>query len=77
LGFPLACLRRIFSWLIFIGEGWSKMEKKFSVFWSIVLIFGMIWFGQEMGWISYSFDFPWIPAILILFALGALTKRLG
>ncbi len=50
-------------------------RKRFSVFWSVVLIFGAIWFGKEMGWISYHFDFPWIPAILILFALGALVKR--
>lgn len=51
------------------------MVKKFSVFWSIVLIFGVIWFGQDMGWIPYSFDFPWIPAVLILFALGALVEK--
>jgi len=49
-------------------------NKRLSVFWSIVLIFGGIWFGKEIGWISYSFDFPWIPAILILLALGALIK---
>jgi len=51
------------------------MMKRLSVFWSIVLIFGVIWFGQDMGWISYSFDFPWIPSILILFALSVLIKR--
>ena len=51
------------------------MAKRFSVFWSIVLIFGVIWFGQEIGLISYSFDFPWIPAVLILFALGALVEK--
>ncbi len=49
---------------------------EFSVFWSIVLIFGVIWFGKEIGWISYSFNFPWFPAVLILFAVGALVKRI-
>ncbi len=49
---------------------------EFSVFWSIVLIFGVIWFGKEIGWISYSFNFPWLPAVLILFAVGALVKRI-
>lgn len=68
-------LRRIFSWLIFIGEGLSKMARRISVFWSIVLIFGVIWFGQEMGWIASNFNFPWIPAVLILFALGALIEK--
>lgn len=48
---------------------------RLSVFWSVVLIFGAIWFGKEIGWISYSFDFPWIPAILILFALSVLIKK--
>lgn len=53
-----------------------RERKRFSVFWSIVLIFGVIWFGKEMGWISYSFNFPWIPAVLILLAIGALVRRL-
>jgi len=53
------------------------VKSKLSVFWSVVLIFGVIWFGKEMGWLSYHFNFPWIPAILILVALGALTKRFG
>jgi hypothetical protein len=48
---------------------------RLSVFWSIVLIFATIWFGKEMGWIKYSFNFPWIPAVLILFALSVLIKR--
>ncbi|MCK4649854.1 hypothetical protein KAT36_01345 [Candidatus Pacearchaeota archaeon] len=52
-------------------------RKELSVFWSVVLIFGVIWFGKEIGWISYHFDFPWIPAVLILFALGVLIRRLG
>jgi hypothetical protein len=51
------------------------VKGKLSVFWSIVLIFGIIWFGQEMGWISYRFDFPWIPAVLILFALAGLIRK--
>lgn len=53
-----------------------RERRSFSVFWSIVLLFGAIWFGKEIGWISYSFDFPWIPAVLILLAVGALVKRL-
>jgi hypothetical protein len=46
-----------------------------SVFWSVILIFGVIWFGQEIGWIPYRFNFPWIPALLILFAFAGLIKK--
>ncbi len=47
-----------------------------SVFWSVVLVFGIIWFSRDMGWLPFSFDFPWIPFVLILFAVNALIKRI-
>jgi len=50
-------------------------RRKLPVFWTVVLVFGMIWFAKEMGWLAYNFDFPWIPAILIIFALSAIVKR--
>jgi len=49
------------------------MAKKFPIFWTIVLVFGIAWLLEEMN--LYSLDLPWLPVILIIVALGAIFNK--
>jgi hypothetical protein len=50
-------------------------KRKFPVMWAIVLIFALLWFGKELNIIPVNFDFPWIPAIVIIIALGSIINN--
>ncbi len=50
------------------------VRGKFSSFWFLILILGVAWFLTEIGYIN--FDIPWLPVILIVFALGFFINRL-
>ena len=50
-------------------------KHKFPKVWTLVLIFSVLWFGKEMGWIGTGFDFPWLPAIIGVFAIGAIVNN--
>ncbi|HLD55489.1 MAG TPA: hypothetical protein VJB35_04480 [Candidatus Nanoarchaeia archaeon] len=49
------------------------MKHKFPTFWVIVLIFSLVWFGNEMNWINLSL--PILPVILIIIAIGAIFNN--
>ena len=51
-------------------KGW------FPTFWIIVLILALIWFANDIGWLSENFNLPWLPAIIIIIALGAIINHL-
>jgi hypothetical protein len=49
-------------------------KQSFPIFWTVVLIFGLLWLGKETGFIPWGFDFPWLPIIVILFAVRGISK---
>ena len=54
----------------------KDMKKKvFPTFWVIVFILAAVWFLGEF--LPVSFDFPWLPAAIILIALGAVINHYG
>jgi len=53
----------------------SKEKKVFPTFWVIVFILAAVWFLGEF--LHVSFDFPWLPAIIIIIALGAVINHYG
>ncbi len=44
------------------------------VFWLFVLIWGIIWLGNEMTW--WAMNFPFWPVLVIVIALGFLFKAI-
>ena len=50
------------------------MKKRlFPTFWVIVLLLAISWLLREMGYITT--DIPWLPAILITIAIGAIVNH--
>ena len=39
----------------------------------ILLLFGIVWFANSLGYLQI--DFPWLPAILIIVAVGMIANR--
>ena len=50
-----------------------KHKKGFPTFAVILLIFGIVWALNSLGMIE--FDFPWMPVVLIIIALGMIVNR--
>ncbi len=50
-------------------------KKVFPTFWFIVLFVALIWMLNELGYLN--FNMPWLPAILIIVALGAIINHYG
>ena len=50
-------------------------QKEFPTFWAIVLVFAVVWFMKDIGWLGFNFDFPWFPAIVVVVAIGALFNH--
>ncbi|MFW6233479.1 MAG: hypothetical protein ACOC3Z_02345 [Nanoarchaeota archaeon] len=51
-----------------------KNKIKFPVFAVILLIFGIAWLVNELGY--FLIDIPWLPVILIIIAIGMIFNRL-
>ena len=50
------------------------MKKRyFPTFWTIVLLISIAWFMRELGYIEV--DVPWLPAILMVIAIGAIVNH--
>jgi hypothetical protein len=58
-------------WMLLVGMAKAKFPKLMTV----VLIFALIWFAKEMDWLSSSFDFPWLPAIIAIIAFGSIVNN--
>ena len=50
-------------------------KKYFPTFWTIVLLLGIAWLLRELGYISPELDIPWLPAILVVIAIGAIVNH--
>jgi len=55
-----------------------KIKKSgFPTFWVIVLVLAVIWFANDMGWLGTNFNFSWLPAIIVIVAIGAIVNHTG
>ena len=50
-------------------------KKVFPTFWFIVLVMALIWFLNDVGFIT--FNVPWLPLILIIVAIGGILNSYG
>jgi len=48
-------------------------QNKYPVLWTLLLIFGIVWLVNEMGYVSINL--PWFPVILIVIAIGMIANR--
>ena len=48
-------------------------SSKFPVLASILLIFAIVWFFNEIGY--FNINLPWIPVILGVIAIGMIFNR--
>jgi hypothetical protein len=46
---------------------------RFPVLWTLLLIFGIVWLINEIGFANV--DLPWLPVILIVIAIGMIANR--
>jgi hypothetical protein len=49
-------------------------KNKFPTFAMILLLFGLIWLLNELK--ILNIDFPWIPSIVIIIAIGMIINRI-
>jgi len=47
---------------------------KLPIFWAIVLFVAVVWLLSELG--LMRIDVPWLPAILVIVAVGAIINSL-
>jgi hypothetical protein len=50
-----------------------RKKRKFPTMAVILLIVGLVWFLNDLKVISI--DIPWIPAILVIVAIGIIINR--
>lgn len=50
-----------------------KKRTKFPILAVILLIIGLVWLVNDMGYLTV--DLPWIPVILIVVAIGMIVNR--
>ena len=48
-------------------------KNKFPVLATLLLILGLVWFVQEVGYAQI--DLPWVPVIVIVIAVGMIFNR--
>jgi len=48
-------------------------KNKFPVLAVLLLVLGIVWLVQEMGWAEI--DLPWIPVIIIVVAIAMVFNR--
>jgi hypothetical protein len=48
-------------------------KNKFPILWTLLLIFGIIWFVNETFYVNINL--PWLPIILIVIAIGMIANR--
>ena len=67
-GFPLllSCSKSVFF-------GWSLFVNLVCWFATILLILGIVWLSQDLGYLKINV--PWIPVILIIVAVGMIWNR--
>ncbi len=41
----------------------------------LVLLWGIVWLGNDMKW--WSLNVPWLPVLAILFGVWLVTRRMG
>lgn len=51
-----------------------KRSMMLVTFWVMVLV-GLTWTFQEMGWLGRAFKVPWIPLILLFFGIAGLLNH--
>jgi len=49
-------------------------KKEFPTFAVILLLFGIIWLLNELE--VWNIDFPWIPVVVIIVAVGMIFNRI-
>lgn len=49
------------------------IRTKFPVLATILLIFGLVWLFNELGYVHI--DLPWIPVVLVVIAVGMIVNR--
>ncbi|MFH1787183.1 MAG: hypothetical protein ABH811_00090 [archaeon] len=49
------------------------VKAKFPVLWTLLLIFGIVWMVNELGY--YIIDIPWGPVIVVVIAIGLIANR--
>jgi len=53
----------------------KSAKKVFPTFWVVVFLLAAVWFLGEF--LPVNLDFPWLPAMIILIALGAVINHYG
>lgn len=56
-----------------MGEQKIMAKAKFPVLALILLIFGLVWLLNELGYLNI--DVPWIPLVIVIIALGMIVNR--
>lgn len=51
------------------------MKQKFPVLAVVLLIFGLAWLSNELGY--FVINIPWLPVIVVVLAIGMIFNRLG
>lgn len=51
------------------------MRRRFPTLAVIVLVFALVWFLTELGYLRI--DIPWIPLLLIIISIGWIFNRLA
>ncbi len=49
------------------------MKKRFPTFAVILLVIGIVWLLNDLN--VFSINLPWIPAILVIIAIGMIVNR--
>ena len=49
-------------------------KHKFPLLAALLLIFGVAWLAQDLGYLNFSI--PWIPVVLIAVAISMIWNRL-
>lgn len=48
-------------------------KNKFPVLATLLLVFGLAWLVNEMGWMNINL--PWLPVIVIVVAVAMIVNR--